>query len=377
LLSTADVGLVTALRDGMNVTAFEFIACQKEKKGPLVLSEFAGSANCLSGAMMVNPWDQKKCIETLLEALTMSDEHKKIRYDHNRDYVFTHHSAFWINEIVRALEKTTREPVFPKIQRLNIKDILSAYKKSKRRLILLDYDGTLTPIVKVPSLAVPSEELLSVLTTLAQNKNNLTFIITGRERHVMDEWLSGVPVGMSCEHGSFFRQFKQNEIMSWQNYTLELDLSWKPSIKAILEDYADRTPGSFVETKEINVSWHYRNADPEFAEYQCKDLIQHLQDLPNLPVDILPGKKVVEIRPQGISKGSVCRRILTEELENGADFVLAIGDDKTDEEMFEEVNKREVAHKFTITVEKKPSIAGYYTDDQRHVIELLSRMAYS
>jgi len=378
ILAVADAGLVTALRDGMNTTAFEFVACQKDKKSPLVLSEFAGSANCLSGSMMVNPWDQKKCIETLHEALTMSEEYKNIRYEHNRDYVFTHHSTFWLKNCVKTLEQTNRDPVVSQIQRMSVHSLLQAYRTSKRRLILLDYDGTLTPIVKVPSLAIPTEELVSVLTSLGQNPKNVTYVITGRERRVMDEWLGGIPIGMSCEHGSFFRPFKLNDTTPWQNCTSELDLSWKGAVTAILEDYADRTPGSFVETKEINVSWHYRNSEPEFAEYQTKDLIQHLQDLPNLPVDILPGKKVVEVRPQGISKGSVVRKILNQEIADGVDFILCIGDDKTDEEMFEEVNKKEeVKNRFTITVEKKPSVATYFSDNQRHIIDMLTKLAYS
>eukprot|EP01114_Cavostelium_apophysatum_P012724 TRINITY_DN2911_c0_g1_i2.p1 TRINITY_DN2911_c0_g1~~TRINITY_DN2911_c0_g1_i2.p1 ORF type:complete len:739 (+),score=199.31 TRINITY_DN2911_c0_g1_i2:157-2373(+) len=377
LLAIADVGLVTALRDGMNITAFEFIACQQKKQSPLVLSEFAGSANCLSGAMLVNPWDQKKCIETLCDALNMPENHKTIRYSHNRDYVFTHNAPFWITSLLKILENNTRQQTArDTIARVNIRDLISAYKKSNKRLILLDYDGTLTPIVKMPSMAVPTEEVLSLLSTLAQNQKNVTYVITGRERRIMDEWLGGITAGLSCEHGSFFRPFVMNDVSVWKDCTSELDLSWKPAIKGIFDDYTERTPGSFVENKEIGISWHYRNADPEFAEYQKKDLIQHLLDLPNLPIDILPGKKVVEVRPQGISKGSVVRRILSQEPE--VDFVLAIGDDKTDEEMFEEVNKKDtIKNKFSITVEKKPSVAAYYTDNQRHVVDLLSKLAYA
>jgi len=263
------------------------------------------------------------------------------------------------------------------ITRLSLKEIVSAYKRSSKRLLLIDYDGTLVPIAKMPNLAVPSEEILSLAWTLTQNPKTFTYVITGRERRFMEESFSGIKIGLSCEHGCFFKPFKHNENTQWLNITSELDLSWKSAIKAVFDDYTDRTPGSFVETKEIGISWHYRNADPEFGEYQKNDLLMHLQDLPNLPIEIVVGKKVVEVRPQGISKGSVVRKILNSEPD--IDFVLCLGDDKTDEDMFEEVNKHdEIKSKYSVIVEKKTTTkAKFYVDHHRMAIETLTRLAYS
>jgi len=152
----------------------------------------------------------------------------------------------------------------------NVIIIVNSFQSTKR-LILLDYDGTLSPIVKMRHLAVPSEEIIGLLGTLCHNNKNITYVVTGRERKFMEEWFSTVPVGLSCEHGNFFRPFKRSEDnVPWQDCTAELDLSWKTAIKAIFEDYTDRTPGSFVENKEINLTWHFRNADPEFGENQKK-----------------------------------------------------------------------------------------------------------
>lgn len=379
LMAIADVALVTPLRDGMNTTAFEFIVCQKGKKSPLVLSEFAGAANCLSGAILTNPWDQARFIENIQEALTLREDYKVIRYNHNLDYVMSHTSTFWLANFFNQLKNTTRAQKINKpSHRLNMKDCIQLYKKSQKRLLLVDYDGTLVPITKMPNLAVPSEEIISILQTLCQNSKTIVYVITGRERRFMEEWFSGMNVGLSCEHGSFFRPYAHpgEETKQWINCASELDLSWKPAIKAIFDDYTDRTPGAFVETKENGVSWHYRNADPEFGEYQKNDLMVHLQDLPNLPIDIVAGKKVVEVRPQGISKGSVIRKILG--VETGIDWVICMGDDRTDEDMFEEVNKCTIESKWTISVEKKQSTkARHYVDNQRAVVELLSKLAYS
>jgi len=214
---------------------------------------------------------------------------------------------------------------------------------------------------------------------LSQNKKNVVYVVTGRERVVMDEWLGMVPIGVSCEHGCFLKMCPKDpeENTPWENSLADLDLSWRDQVKAILEHYADRTPGSFVESKEVNLTWHFRNADDEFGEHQKRELILHLQDLPNLPIDILPGKKAVEVRPKGINKGAVVKKIM--QREPNIDFVLAMGDDKTDEDTYDEVNKQDqvIKYLYTVNVEKKPSSARYYVDNQRSVIDLLTKLAYS
>jgi len=161
----------------------------------------------------------------------------------------------------------------------------------------------------------------------------------------------------------------------WQNIAQEMDLGWKTTIQAIFDDFTDRTPGSFVECKEINLTWHYRGADPEFGEYNKNELMLHLQNLPGLPIDIVIGKKCVEVRPQGIHKGRIVRRILSRENPN-ASFVVCIGDDKTDEDMFDEMTKQEEHYQkgFSITVQKKPSLAEYYVESQTQVIQMLNSL---
>jgi len=180
---------------------------------------------------------------------------------------------------------------------------------------------------------------------------------------------------MSCEHGAFFRPWMPNavETAPWQDIGANLDLSWKDTIKLLFEDYADRVPGSFVEVKEINLTWHYRNADIDFGEHQKNDLVLHLQSLSSLPIDIVDGKKAVEVRPQGINKGSVVKRILS--AESDIDFVLCIGDDTTDEDMFEELQKWDVPNKYAIAVnKKKASFSNSYVENQHRVLDLLHKL---
>eukprot|EP01119_Soliformovum_irregulare_P017627 TRINITY_DN5266_c0_g1_i1.p1 TRINITY_DN5266_c0_g1~~TRINITY_DN5266_c0_g1_i1.p1 ORF type:complete len:754 (+),score=270.25 TRINITY_DN5266_c0_g1_i1:33-2294(+) len=379
LFCAADVAMITPLRDGMNVTTHEFTICQDgTKMGPIILSEFAGSAHCLSGALLVNPWDQREVIKTLKKALEMSEEQKKVRHKHNYDYVVSHDAVYWIDSFLKILETAaSKKDSDSTVSAVDAPtdEIVESYRSAKQRLFLLDYDGTLTPIAKVPKDAIPKDNLLKIVSELAKDPKNIIYVISGRDRETLAGWFKGVPIGFSCEHGCFFKHYPGAEnIDKWEDVGSELDLSWKNVVQGILDDYADRVPGSFVESKEICLTWHYRNSDEEFAENQKNELVLHLQSLAGLPIDILLGKKAVEARPQGIHKGSVVKRILSQ---SGfePDFVLCMGDDTTDEDMFTELRDHPPSQgKYSITVGKKPTSAQYFFENQSQVPQLLEQL---
>eukprot|EP01117_Protostelium_nocturnum_P008256 TRINITY_DN2948_c0_g1_i2.p1 TRINITY_DN2948_c0_g1~~TRINITY_DN2948_c0_g1_i2.p1 ORF type:complete len:471 (+),score=170.10 TRINITY_DN2948_c0_g1_i2:616-2028(+) len=376
IFGAADAGLWTPLRDGMNLTCHEFVCSQQELKSPLIMSEFAGSAQCLSGMILVNPWDDKRVAKAILKALQMSEDQKKVRFKHCYDYVKTNNSAFWINSFLNELKTVMKarpqtDTMIP--PKADVEKITEIFGKSQKRLILLDYDGTLSALCSSPEQAAPTAQLLALLTKLAEKDNTFIYVISGRDRTSLGDWLGHLNIGMSCEHGLFFRPFQRGSIAEWQDIIQTLDVNWQTDIKAIFRDFTDRTPGSMIESKEVNLTWHYRNADPDFGEYQKNELLMHLQDLPGMPIDILPGKKAVEVRPQGINKGSVVRRILGMHPET--DFVICMGDDKTDEDMFVEVDKSEFENHYTIMVEKKVTNANFYIDEQKDVLTFLQMFA--
>jgi trehalose 6-phosphate synthase/phosphatase len=241
---------------------------------------------------------------------------------------------------------------------------------------LLDYDGTLAPIVSNPSDAAPSSELLSILNNLSLDERNLIYIITGRDRMTMQRWLGNLRIGLSCEHGAFFLPKKsipqqQRRVQSWRDIREHLEMTWKSKVMNIIDRYAHETAGCVMEVKEITVVWHYRNAvDPEFALKQKEKLLMELKGkLDERSIEIVDGKKVIEVRPKQANKGQVVQTIL--EYHADADFVLCMGDDTTDEDMFRTLNQQNRANLFTVVVERKPSVAHFYVQNQSKVIELL------
>jgi trehalose 6-phosphate synthase/phosphatase len=84
--------------------------------------------------------------------------------------------------------------------------LLRAYRKSARRLLFLDYDGTLAPIVLRPEDAAPNPGLLDLLRSLAAESKNTVVIISGRDRWTLQSWLGEVGADLVAEHGAQIRR---------------------------------------------------------------------------------------------------------------------------------------------------------------------------
>jgi trehalose 6-phosphate synthase/phosphatase len=330
LYTASDICLVTPLRDGMNLVAKEYIATRTDGTGGLVLSEMAGSAKELPEAIIINPNNRSEIAQALMDALEMPlDEQKKRnqimqnrlrRYDVKRwahDFLST---LAGVRDIDNRIEAKLLSPA-------EWSEVVRRYKTSRRRVLFLDYDGTLTPLARYPTMARPDDKILALLRSLAAAPGNDVVIISGRGRHALDSWFGALPVGLVAEHGAWLKHFGQ----PWQ-LVKPLANEWKQQLLPILEIYADRLPGAFVEEKENSAAWHYRLADPEQAEFLAAELIDHLNNfIAKTDLQAIQGSKVVEIRHAGVDKGGAALQWLAK---SDYDFVLAAGDDSTDEDLF-------------------------------------------
>jgi len=259
--------------------------------------------------------------------------------------------------------------------------VVKSYRESKRRLLVFDYEGTLTPLGSLAGLSVPSAATLAILTKLCNNPKNTVFIVSGRERMTMQRWFKDCKaLGLAAEHGVFFQWDRSSD---WQRLSPSLDLTWMEAATEIFQSYTERTDGSFIEAKESALVWHYRDADPDFGLMQAKELHDHLNSvLSNFPVQVVNGKGIVEVKPKGINKGVMVEKLLTSMMSSEldpVDFVLVIGDDRSDEDMFATVEDfynsgpgaSEHATTVSCTVGRKPSHAKYYVDSHDEAVELL------
>ncbi len=329
LYNIADVCLITPLRDGMNLIAKEYIATKTDGRGVLVLSEMAGAAKELGEAIIVNPNNRDEVVEALEKALTMPEEDQLERNRAMQERLQRYDVVRWAKEFRDRLIHTKRrqQDMHARILGPDMKDsLLREYHNALKRLLLLDYDGTLIPFFGKPEQARPGAELLRLLERLAANPRNEVVLLSGRDKDTMEKWFGNSNLGLVAGHGVWIKE------KDWEMIEPLTD-DWKEEIRPILELYMDRTPGSFIEEKGFSLVWHYRRADSSLGTTRVRELTDELVNLTaNLNLQILEGSKVVEVKNSGINKGRAALRWIARE-EWG--FILAIGDDRTDEDMFE------------------------------------------
>lgn len=245
LLRAGDIGLITSVRDGMNTTSLEYIMCQKDGHGPLMLSEFSGTAGSLSDAIHINPWDLTDVADKIHNALTMSDEKRMAMQRSLYHHVTTHNVQSWISRFIRkvysVLSDSNRAIATPLLDRALM---LSQYRAAGKRLFMFDYDGTLTPIVNEPSAAIPSERVIKALQALAADPKNIVWIISGRDQEFLKQHLGHISqMGFSAEHGSFMKFPGSDE---WENLAEKYDMSWQTEVLQVFQKYTDNVPGKFL-----------------------------------------------------------------------------------------------------------------------------------
>ncbi|KAK8615934.1 hypothetical protein V6N13_017504 [Hibiscus sabdariffa] len=410
----AECCIVNAVRDGMNLVPYKYIVCRQgtpimdealgvkpesPRTSMLVVSEFIGCSPSLSGAIRVNPWDIDAVAEALNTAITMPESEKQLRHEKHYRYVSTHDVAYWARSFAMDLDRACQDhfskrcwgigfglsfrvvSLSPSFRRLSTDHIVSAYKRTNRRAIFLDYDGTLVPEASI--IKSPSPEVISVIKTLCDDPKNTVFIVSGRGRTSLSEWLAPCEkLGIAAEHGYFIRWSKDSE---WETSPVGVDLEWKNIVEPIMRLYREATDGSSIEPKESALVWHHQDADPDFGSCQAKELLDHLESvLANEPAVVNRGQHIVEVKPQGVSKGLVAEKVLSRMVNGGEppDFVMCVGDDKSDEDMFQSIltsvsnPSLPVAPEiFACTVGRKPSKAKYYLDDTADVLKLLKGLA--
>ncbi len=331
LYNVADVALVTPMRDGMNLIAKEYVASKTDGDGVLILGEMTGAASELGEALIVNANSKHAIVQAIKEALEMPLPEKVERNQFMQQRLRRYDIARWSHDFVEAIlevKKVQEEFAVRKLSDSTRKEMTTRYTQATKRLMMLDYDGTLVGFRGKPSQAGPDEKILTLLRKLSSDEKNTVVVVSGRDKQTLDNWLSSLDIRLIAEHGAWIQQ-KDGQ---WKHVDPTITTEWKNVIRPILELYSDRTPGSLVEEKDFSLVWHYRRAEPDLGYVRTQELRVAISDLTaNLDVGVFEGSKILEIRQLGINKGRAAERWLEQE---SWDFVMAAGDDYTDEEMF-------------------------------------------
>jgi trehalose 6-phosphate synthase/phosphatase len=330
LYRACDIALITPLRDGMNLVAKEFVAARTDQTGVLILSEMAGAAKEMGEALVINPFHSEDFARTLEQALTMPVEEQIRRNQMLQDRLRRYDVKRWADDFVQSMVSSQKTETARRARMLTGKhqtSLIQHYRSSGRRALLLDYDGTLVPFADTPRSAVPDQDLISLITRLSEDPANAVAIVSGRPRANLQEWFGALPVSLIAEHGLWLRSAG----LEWR-LLKATPIEWKDRVRPILQLYVDRLPGALLEEKDFSLAWHYRKADPEQASLRAQELMDDLSGYTrNIDVQVLEGNKVIEIRNTGVNKGIAALEWLGAD---PAEFILGIGDDWTDEDLF-------------------------------------------
>ena len=368
LYCRSDVALVTPLRDGMNLVAKEYIASKQGRSGVLIISEMAGVADELPEATRVNPHDRDGIVRALEAALKMTPTEQRRRLAIMQNRLSQYTVERWAEDFIEQLSKAKSRRSVHDLDLLTTQitnDITAKYKGAKKRLLMLDYDGTLTNFVSDirPLSSKPSSKLLRILKKLSHTPGNEVMIVSGRPKRALESWFSKLPISLVAEHGAWIKDHGK--------WTARSDFAadWKEPVLPLLEAITERTPGAFIENKHFSLVWHYRNVTPELA-YVRKASLKHdvEKKLHDSDIEIFQGNKILEFKPSFITKGATAKQKLSE---GGYDFILAIGDDYTDEDMFAALP----VGAYTVKVGLSNSNARYHLSSVDQVHAFIAKLA--
>lgn len=398
LLRAADIGLITSVRDGMNTTSLEYVICQKDNHGPVILSEFSGTAGSLKEAIHINPWDISGVASAIEEALELPEDKKAEIHKDLFNHVTTHNVHSWttgyIKRLLNVLQSRKSAVHTPLLDRKRAKE---QFDKAEKRLFMFDYDGTLTPIVKDPAAAKPSPLLIDTLVKLASDPRNAVWIISGRDQEFLTETLGHIPgLGFSAEHGSFMRHPGAEK---WINLAETTDMGWQREVMEVFQKYTERTQGeitsdeaslsksltslsgSFIERKRCALTWHYRRADQELAAYMARECQLELEQTvaKKWDVEVMTGKMNLEVRPTFINKGEIVKALIAEYHGEAPEFMICLGDDFTDEDMFRALNgsglPEETTYSVTIGTSTRMTLAKWHLPEAQDVVYSMAGLA--
>ena len=365
LYMTSDIAMITPVRDGMNLVAKEFIATRVKGDGVLILSEMAGASKELYESLLVNPFDLNQMADAILNAIQMPLEEQQKRNQTMQKRLQRYSVEYWANEFMKALKTkhlTADESSVIKINKKIEESLVKTFKSVEKRMIFLDYDGTLVGYNEKPELATPDESLMQLLKKLIEFPQTEVAIVSGRDQKFLDQWFGHLPITLVAEHGYVVKHKNQK----WLVKETQLK-NWKEDLIPVIENFTDRTPGTFIEEKKNSLVWHYRKTDPELAAERTVELKTVLSSLITDELHLMDGDKVIEVVSGRYNKGTAVSEILGDK---AADFIICFGDDVTDEFMFNDLP----SHAVNVKVGKKNTLANYYIDKPHDVVSLLNAL---
>ncbi len=372
LYRSSDALIVTSKHDGMNLVVFEYIASQNARNpGLVLLSEFAGATSILSDVIPVNPWDTKETAQKMMLVTKIPVGERIRKHRVMMQYLKKYTAKAWADSFLNRLNQIVlsgkSDPKLIKVETLLDQIKIFSLSEKNPLIIFLDYDGTVVPFAKRPELAKLSKPTYRLFKKISSNKKIKLVVLSGRKSDFLEKQFQYLNIELGAEHGAqYFDPHKKH----WNNLVSFNTEEWYGTANHIMEDFTARVPKSFIEKKEFAIVWHYRLSPPAFASQQAIALKETLETaLSNLPITIDQGKKMIEVKSVEANKGAFTHWYL--KTKHISPHLLALGDDRTDEDLFEIVQENDG---LTIKIGSGMSQADYRLASQKSVLYFLEKL---
>lgn len=334
LYRLADVCVVSPIQDGMNLVAKEFVACQVGTPGALLLSEFAGAHEELTGSVSINPYDAAACAGTIVRALAMPAEERRQRMDHLRRHVFAHDVYRWMGKHLETAARLLDAGATVRSKAEAATVVGRAALSGRPLALFLDFDGTLVPFHSDPAQVSLPADARGILTRLVRRPNTLVTIVSGRAVEDLGSRIGLDGIVYAGNHGLEISRPDHTWVLP------EAELA-RPAIEACgrrLERRLRGIPGAWLQNKGLTLTVHYRHTPAAFVERVRDVVFEETGQAPERRIAVYLGAYAFEVRPDARwDKGAAVRRILIETFGDAwATEVQAvyIGDDWADEDAF-------------------------------------------
>jgi len=414
IFKLSDILLYPQFFEGQGIYAQEFLAIKTEdQRYGLILSENISSTSSTPSIIKTNAFDANFMVEKIKQIYNWTPS--KNRYEKDYNYIKNQSVLKWVTNFIYDIKRTKDNDSTNKVKvglglnmsimklndsfsPLSSSKVSKYYSKSKNRIFFLDYENTLQEIdesicdettsktnsLTKKNIMTPNRGLLKILKILSQDENNLIFIMSKYETDFITQFFSKLPnLGLCGENGFFYKYPKEDEY----NEIVEIqDWSWCDTVIKILKEFTEKTEGSFYIEKKSSIIWNYKQSDSEFGPIQADEIKTHLMSIFSNKLIFENNNGTLEIKPKNVNKGAFVAKIIQDEFRiRNIDFIIAFGDDNTDEEMFSYFNSAEKYFPnfnndikvITATIGKKPSKAKYFISDVNDCIGILDSVTHS
>ncbi|CAH1407753.1 unnamed protein product [Nezara viridula] len=349
----SDVALITPFRDGMNLVAKEFVSCQiKNPPGVLIISPFAGAAEQMEEALIANPYEIDDIVDTLIRALEMPNDEKMLRINYLKQREQSQDVHFWMKsflkvmgEIIESDGEDIRPTLFHPVSFSDFDEYCKKILQGKKQLaLLLDFDGTLAPIVKRPELAALPAETKEILTRLSQNPRIHISIVSGRNVKNVMEMVGIKNITYAGNHGMEIIQSDGN------HFLFPMPIEFQEKAAQLVKDLQEQVvkEGAWVENKGLTLTLHYRETPFEWRTEivsKARSLIEAAGFKASHAHEALEAKPPIDWH-----KGRACIYILRTAF--GLDWterlnIIYVGDDTTDEDAMRALKGMAISFRIT------------------------------